>query len=262
DLSLPFFLSLHDDLAYTSGSISKRRESAMQSAWREAAACFVISNALGQEYCRRYGERTFTVVTDGLTSLGSIRALSHPGKLRIYFMGLFHMSYERNLRGLLQGLAQGGLTASVTLRCEHIRREVLAGFENVTVLPFADEAQVQRDLEFADLLYMPMPFGVEHQNFARYSLSTKMVTYVGSALPILYHGPRTSAAYDLLEKNHAAIFLTTLDPAEIAATLARVDAKQRSAVARNALALGRREFMLEKQIQKFWGTIEERLSKP
>nr|MDQ6913110.1 glycosyltransferase family 4 protein [Verrucomicrobiota bacterium] len=51
DLSLPFFLSLHDDLAYTSGSISKRRESAMQSAWREAAACFVISNALGQEYC-------------------------------------------------------------------------------------------------------------------------------------------------------------------------------------------------------------------
>ncbi|MDQ6707562.1 MAG: hypothetical protein M3Z85_16485, partial [Acidobacteriota bacterium] len=122
-------------------------------------------------------------------------------------------------------------------------------------------AQVQRDLEFADLLYMPMPFGVEHQNFARYSLSTKMVTYVGSALPILYHGPRTSAAYDLLEKNHAAIFLTTLDPAEIAATLARVDAKQRSAVARNALALGRREFMLENQVQKFWGTIKESLAR-
>ena len=261
DLSLPFFLSLHDDLAYTSGSLSKKRESAMQSAWREADACFVISNALGQEYCRRYGERSFTVVTDGLTSLGSMRALSRPGKLRIYFMGLFHMSYERNLRALLEGLAQSGLNASVTLRCEHVRREVLAGFENVTVLPFADEAQVQRDLEFADLLYMPMPFGAEHQNFARYSLSTKMVTYVGSALPVLYHGPRTSAAYDLLEKNRAAIFLTTLEPAEIAATLAKVDEKERAAVARNALALGRREFMLENQIQKFWGTIEETLAR-
>ena len=60
-------------------------------------------------------------------------------------------------------------------------------------------------MESADLLYMPMPFGEAHEKFARYSLSTKMVTYAGSGVPILYHGPATSAAFDLLKRNDAAI---------------------------------------------------------
>ncbi len=260
DLSLPFFLSVHDDLAYTAGSASNTREAAMQSAWHDAAACFVISDALGEEYCRRYGAREFKVVTDGLTSPGSVRLFSRKS-LRIYFMGLFHMTYERNLRALLEGLALLEPSPNIILRCEHIRREVLIGFNHVTVLPFADEAQVQRDLESADLLYMPMPFGPENENFARYSLSTKMVTYVGSGLPILYHGPRTSAAYELLQKNRAAIFLTTLEPTEIADILRDLDPKKREEVAANALALGRREFMLADQVAKFWGTIEETLTK-
>jgi hypothetical protein len=82
--------------------------------------------------------------------------------LRIYFMGLFHMAYERNLRALLDAVAilereQPAMSISVTMRCEHVRPQVIAGARQVTVLPFADEAQVQRDMESADLLYMPIP---------------------------------------------------------------------------------------------------------
>ncbi len=44
------------------------------------------------------------------------------------------------------------------------------------------------------------------KKFARYSLSTKMVTYAGSGVPILYHGPADSAAYELLNKNNARDF--------------------------------------------------------
>jgi glycosyltransferase involved in cell wall biosynthesis len=268
DLSLPFLLSVHDDLAYTMGRVrAQRRERAMRDAWREAAVRFVISDALGREYARRYGERHFIVVTDGLAHLNQPRTHSSSEPLRIYFMGLFHMGYERNLRALLDGIAryeqeQAGRTVRVTLRCEYVRPQVIGSAKRVTVLPFADEAQVQRDIEQADLLYMPIPFGDEHASFARYSLSTKMVTYVGSGVPILYHGPTTSAAFELLNGAGAAIAVTSVSPDAIAHALAEASPARRELVARNALDLARREFMLSRQTDRFWGAISAQLAQP
>ena len=262
ELSLPFFISVHDDLAYTAAHEGTREvhEPAMRSAWLDADARFVISEALGREYSRRYGERLYKVVTDGLNKLNSARQNSRSGTLRIYFMGLFHLGYESNFRALLEALRiferrNPGVTTTVTCRCEYIRPHVWKGIKHVSVLPFANEAQIERDMEEADFLYMPMPFGQEHENFTRYSVSTKMVTYVGSGLPILYHGPTTSAAFDLLRRNEAAIFLTSLSPEEIARSLAELSTAQREIVVRNALDLARREFMLADQTQKFWGAI-------
>jgi hypothetical protein len=102
---------------------------------------------------------------------------------------------------------------------------------------------------------MPIPFGKEHENFARYSVSTKMVTYAGSGIPILYHGPTTSAVFDILSENKAANFLTCLSPEEIARSLADLMNSERAEAAANALDLARREFMLADQTRKFWGTI-------
>lgn len=266
ELSLPFFVSVHDDLAYTAAHEGTKgvHEPAMRDAWLDADARFVISEPLGREYSRRYGERPFQIVTDGLKELNAIRQRSSSGNLRIYFMGLFHLGYEPNLRALLEALcilerADQPITSTVTCRCEHIRPRVWKDIKYLNVLPFAGEAQIERDMNEADLLYMPMPFGQEHENFARYSVSTKMVTYVGSGLPILYHGPKTSAAFDLLHRNEAAIFLTSLNPEEIARSLIELTDAQREIVVRNALGLARREFMLEDQTRKFWGAICERL---
>lgn len=267
ELSLPFFLSLHDDLSYTAaGAVPEEaRESAMGDGWRDADARFVISHSLGQEYCRRYGEREYEVVTDGLTRLHAPRACADANACRIYFMGLFHMTYEPNLRALLDALVllkreRPVLEVSVRLRCEHVRPHVIAGAIPVEVLPFADEAQVERDLETADLLYMPLPFGQSHENFSRYSLSTKMVTYVGSGVPIVYHGPASSAAFTLLEEHAAAILIPAIDPPEIARLLGQADAATRAEVSRNALGLARQQFMLADQMQRFWGTIERKLA--
>ena len=265
ELSLPFFISLHDDLAYTAFVSPARRDAAMATAWREASARFVISEALGREYCRRYGTQEFLVVTDGVEHLSPLRTASEANVLRLYFMGLFHMGYERNLAALLQGIAifertHPSVQVSLTLRCEHVRAQVLAGARQVTVLPFADEAQVARDLEQADLLYLPIPFGEEHERFARYSLSTKMVTYAGSGVPILYHGPTTSAAFDLLQQHRAALMVTSLDAEEMARVFAEASTGRRAKVAANALALAEREFMLRDQADRFWGTIASSLT--
>lgn len=268
ELSVPFFISLHDDLTYTASGVGvseTMREDAMGVAWQEAAGRFVISEALGEEYCQRYGKRDYNVVTDGLSELTPLRAETNPRSLHVYFMGLFHMGYERNLCALLEGLARlekanPSMTVRITCRCEHIRAEVLEGLKEVTVLPFADEAQVKLDMETADLLYLPMPFGEVYEKFARYSLSTKMVTYAGSGVPMLYHGPVTSAAFDLLKKNDAAIFVTSLAPEEIAQTLSGLTQQRRGEIAANALALARREFMLEDQTRKFWDAFTRVLS--
>ena len=179
-------------------------------------------------------------------------------------MGLFHMVYERNLRALLDGhkifeREHPSISVHMTCRCEHIRSEVLAGTKAVTILPFASEVQVAKDIESADLLYMPLPFGEAYEKFARYSLSTKMVTYAGSGAPILYHGPTTSAAYDLLHQNNAAIFLTTLEPEEIARALSALTRQGRADIAANALALAGREFMLVDQTRKFWDGFKSAL---
>ncbi|MFN2508783.1 MAG: glycosyltransferase family 4 protein [Chthoniobacterales bacterium] len=267
ELSLPFFISLHDDLAYTAAdrvSMTKR-EAVMSEAWRGSSIRFVISDALGREYCRRYGERDFHIVTDGLMEVAAPRAPGSANALRIYFMGLFHMGYERNLRALLEGITlferkHPSISVSVTLRCEHVRAQVLSGVKPVAILPFADEAQVQRDMEKADLLYMPMPFGREHENFARYSLSTKMVTYVGSGVPILYHGPASSAAFAMLKEHRAAFFIPTLSPEEIAEALFTIDLAARAQVALNALSLARKKFLLADQTRKFWGAISASLA--
>ena len=260
ELSLPFFISVHDDLAYTSGDRSARREAAMRTAWQEATARFVISDALGQEYVRRYGAMPYLIVTDGLTNIAAAPRVSASNRLRIYFMGLFHMAYEPNLRAFLDAIRlfgdqQHDMHISVILRCEHVRPHVLAGTKEVSVLPFAGEKQVAHDLEQADLLYMPMPFGAEHEQFARYSLSTKMVTYVGSGVPIFYHGPVTSAAFALLNSHRAALCVPTLDTAAIVQSLRQLTIEKRTEQAANALALARREFMLADQQDKFWGEI-------
>jgi hypothetical protein len=267
ELALPFFVSMHDDLAYTAGGASQRDNlnAAIRDAWCEASARFVISEALGREYCERYGVRDYHIVTDGISDLTQPRAGAEPHELRIYFMGLFHMVYERNLRALLDGVGiferqHPSISVRLTCRCEYIRPQVLAGGKAVTVLPFASEAQVRRDMESADLLYMPIPFGEAYEKFARYSLSTKMVTYAGSGVPILYHGPAASAAYDLLNRNNAAFLLPTLEPEEIAGTLSGLTQQRRAEVVANALALAEREFMLVDQRRKFWDAFSSALS--
>ena len=57
---------------------------------------------LGAEYTKRYGEREFVIVTDGLDHVAQKRG-QRSTQLRIYFMGLFHIGYEQNLEALDQG---------------------------------------------------------------------------------------------------------------------------------------------------------------
>jgi hypothetical protein len=174
-------------------------------------------------------------------------------------MGLFHNTYAQNLRAVLDALRivrsrQPDLEISVTCRCGSIPALVRADDVPVTVLPFAPETEVEKDMLSADMLYQPMAFQEQARAFARFSLSTKMITYLGSGLPIFYHGPEDSAAGKLLARHDAAAICTTLDPEKIAEQLLETSAR-REAIVNKALALARSQFMVADQQRRFWEPI-------
>jgi glycosyltransferase involved in cell wall biosynthesis len=254
-LGLPFLVTVHDDLRYVlrfrpDRALAQRR---LGEAWREAHGRFTIGTKIGDEYSARYGTRPYTVVTDGLRDDQIAARPARPEGMRVYFAGLFHRAYIESVPRFAAGLEELG-SSSFTLRCGALPAELDAVALGATVLPFAAEAAVDADLRAADLLYMPLPFGAEYRDFFRYSLSTKMVTYLGSGKPIVYHGPREGAAYELLAEHDAAIVVDTLDPPAIAAALEEGVARYAETAA-NALELARAQFRLADQRERFWSAF-------
>jgi glycosyltransferase involved in cell wall biosynthesis len=252
-------LSVHDDLAYTLPDrhpLKKRALAALARIWPEADHAFAISRELGEAYNARYGSRPFEIITDGLESIAGQPAPIVPGRLTVYFMGLFHYTYRDNLRALTAALAElkkqrPELALRLVMRCGGFEKNIDAAFP-AEVLPYADQAAVERDLGAADLLYLPLPFGREHEPFTRYSLSTKMVTYLGSGVPILYHGPGESAAAGLLARHGAAFLCTAPGVSAIGEALrAALQAPDRDEIVRRALTLARDAFPLERLRSRF-----------
>ncbi len=269
-LGIPFFLQVHDDFIFSARGIRRDAvHAALRDAWRHADGRFVICQQLGEEYCRRYGDKVYLVITDGVERIAEAPRQRSGQDLQVYFMGLFHLDYEPNLLILLTALAQlqeehRGGKISLVLRCGGVRPRLIKSYEHfVRILPFASEAEVQRDMKEADLLYLPLPFEKEYELFVRFSLSTKMVTYVASGIPILYHGPPDSAVHALLKANDAALLCAKAAP-DVLAEMLRVYIKDKDMgtySAQNALELARRSFDLSEIRKKFWGAIDHSLDR-
>ena len=89
---------------------------------------------------------------------------------------------------------------TMQMRCGSLRSSLLREGDFIRVLPFAKETELERDLSEADLLYLPLPSDAAHAPLVRFSLST-LVTYLGSGVPIFYHGPTRSTVRGIaLEK--------------------------------------------------------------
>ena len=259
-LNLPYYLTVHDDLGYAlKGQLSlKQGMACLSEVWNGSAARFVISNAMGDEYCRRYGKQPYTVVTDGLTASESSPLPRPTRSMRVYFMGAVHMTYENNFHALYSALQKfkkehSDWNVSLTIRGG-------TGFQfrpndvPINLLPWGSESEVAQDLEEADFLYLPLPFDEGCDSFVRYSLSTKMVTYLGSGLPILYHGPIHAAANHLLAQHHAAIGLYSLSESDLQQSLENAT-DVREQVVNNAIVLGQQQFSLSRIQNQFWSQI-------
>lgn len=264
ELELPYLLSVHDDLRYLWRGAPLRglALSRLGRAWEEADRRFVISRELGEEYCARYGRADYTIVTDGLTDEDFLEPHSGTGlELRCYFAGLFHRGYLPNFRSFLEALdllaaREPDIQPSLRCRCGALP-DPPATRVPFSVVEFGSESDVRSDMSRADLLYLPLMFGAEYRDMTAFSLSTKLITYLGSGVPILYHGPAETAAGRLLAEHDAAILATSEDPVQVAETIAR-EMPRASELVANARALAEREFMLADQRARFWDAVVAR----
>ncbi len=261
ELKIPFAFYVQDDLAYVSHKhqLLKQMIAANGEGWRNASVRFVISREIGEEYSRRYGQREFVIVTDGLRQIAPAPRPIVEKSLRVYFMGLYHFSYNPNLRAFLDCLKilrarLPDWKIEFTARCGRIHFQPDQE-DKVTVLPYATEREVESDLVNADMLYLPLPFAENAQAMSRFSLSTKLVTYLGSGIPILFHGPADAAASRLLENANAAIRLHTNEP-QMMTSIMLDELKCRNEFTVNALKLAREQFDLNVQQKTFWNALK------
>ena len=258
-LGIPFYFNVHDDLSYNLRNFPYR-DRAMQhlgTVWREADECIVISEAMGDEYNRRYGERSYLVVTDGLASIAAHPKSVPSTRRRIYFMGSVHTSYENNFKSLVAALGRlqhKGYKASLTVR-GGIPFELDPGSVPLHRLPWGSQEDVKADLEAADMLYLPLPFEPQFDDFVRLSLSTKLVTYVGSGVPIVYHGPSHSAAGRLLDQHNGCLMADQPDAASLVKAITQ-SPDQSEAVAERALELADDRFRIKDQRSRFWSILQ------
>lgn len=261
-LGIPCFITVHDDIESTVAGHPFKSEivRATASIWRSAKAAFAISEEIGQEYCRRYGERHFEVITDGLSTIAEAPKAWDGKSFHLFFMGLFNQGYKENFRVLLDALKivraeRPEWKITVTARSGYILCPLQPDDVPVNVVQFSkDVREAERQMLTADLLYQPMTF--EGESFGRFSMSTKMVSYLGSGIPILYHGPEYAAACKLLAGHQAAVCCTSLDARIMARQLMEAMPGGQE-VARHALALARERFMLADQQRRFWQSIRE-----
>jgi glycosyltransferase involved in cell wall biosynthesis len=259
-LDLPLFLSVHDDPRWALHGRVDRRYALRQfaRAWRGACGRFVISEEMGTEMCRRYGEHPYVIVTDGLDGVPSSPRPQGRGRMKVYFMGSAHLSFAGNFQYLLEALAQlrdDGVDASLVIRGD-LPFRVNSRNVPIETRPWSPQGFPADDLNGVDMAYLPLPFDRAHEEFVRFSMSTKMVTYLGGGVPILFHGPSHSAAGGLLSRNGAALLAHSLDVRSLVETLRSYDS-QGPGVTERALRLARTQFGLSDVRARFWEPILE-----
>ncbi|OYW77085.1 MAG: hypothetical protein B7Z37_06080 [Verrucomicrobia bacterium 12-59-8] len=178
-------------------------------------------------------------------------------------MGMFHNTYIPNLIALTTALEKHhamiaqGRRLRFTVRTHGFIASKYPGGDLVKVLPFASPETVETEMRLQHLLYLPLPLEHDWESFCKFSLSTKMVSYLAAGVPILYHGPQSSAAGQFLRRNEAAIHMNTNCPETIAQTIRNAisDSGRLVSISENAQEVARRDFDAEALKAMFWAAI-------
>ncbi|GAA4976513.1 hypothetical protein [Algibacter aquimarinus] len=243
------WVSFHDHFSTTHSSF----EDTMY-LWNRADRRLLISKALGEEYQRLFGENTFELITDGVSE----QEISQPKKLNsnniiIYFSGLLHLEYYPLFDTLAEALDKLSTeNKSFTLILRGVEKLPLLNNRKFKVeyrTDFISDAEIKKEQDQADILYLPIKFS--HPEFYLYSLSTKMIGYLGSSGRILYHGPDDSAAYIALKNNEASSNCLSLNIGDMLNSIEKL-LEPDNKVSFNAKKMAQNYFVLNDIQKSFW----------
>lgn len=247
------WVSFHDHFNTTKCTYSSSAQ-----LWNQAHRRFVISDELGKTYQQLFGNKPYDLITDGVYS----DEITYPGDddssqpFEVYFAGLLHIAYLplfEVLAEALDKLAASGLSFKLVLRATQKlpflnNRLFQTEYRDITL----DDKELKAELNSASILYLPIKF--TQPDFYLYSLSTKMVGYLGAPGSILYHGPANSAACKLLRDTGAAAYCDTLVTEDLVASIVNA-INNRQTLSAQAKVLAQNKFDMLAMQRKFWQSI-------
>lgn len=245
----PLWVSFHDHFLTTGSSFDNTNR-----LWNNASRRLVISKEMGNEYNRLFGDKSFEIITDGVfINEISEPITERPSTVTIYFAGGLHRPILPMLEALansLDILSKEGLKFKLILRGTPFVDFLEQRSFEVDYRPFTTNTdELKKELDAATILYLPIKF--EPANFYLYSMSTKMVGYLGASGSILYHGPDDSAAINLLNEYKAAAGCYTLNTEDLLESIHKIlDADCK--VSYKAKILAKSHFDFQKIKERFW----------
>jgi glycosyltransferase involved in cell wall biosynthesis len=225
--------------------------------WEKANRRLVITKELGDEYNRLFGEKQYEIITDGVSddeiTFPSAHGVYDNENIVVYFAGLLHLDYQPLFRVLADGLdmlsAEGKnikLLLRGTQRLDFLEnRKFSTEYKPLIV----DNKVLKEELDSATILYFPMKY--TDPEFYKYSLSTKMVGYLGAPGTILYHGPADCGACLLLKNHQAALVCENLVAADLAQKI-KASREERLSFSKNGKQLASSQFNIANIRKRFW----------
>lgn len=244
------WVSFHDHFSTTGSSFNLT-----QNLWNQSDKRMVISEELGIEYAKLFGDKDFLIVTDGLKAneITPAKPQFNSDVVKIYFGGLLHLDYYNLFESFCSTLESYALQNHKKV-CLILRGTQHLSFLNDSKLqieyrPFSIDNQIlKNDLDEADILYLPIKFN--DYDFYKFSFSTKMIGYLGASGNIFYHGPSDSAAARFLLDNNCSVICDSLEQSQILDSINKVLIS--ASYSENSKKVAFEKFQLEKMQALFF----------
>jgi hypothetical protein len=244
------WVSFHDHFTTNGSSFA-----ATSNLWNKSDRRLVISKEMGDEYQKLFSFKEYELITDGVSAdeVSKPVDITTSNPVTIYFAGLLHTDYYPIFKVFADALdvisKQGNRFKLIMRGTDPVDFLNSRSFETEYRSNFVSDNEIKQELDSASILYLPIKFTLP--DFYLYSLSTKMIGYLGASGTILYHGPGDSAACNLLRTSRSAACCTSLEADDITKILLQLISDKNDYSA-NAKKVAHTEFNFDIIQNRFW----------
>jgi hypothetical protein len=182
---------------------------------------YAVSREMAAHYEESFG-KSWTVVhngvrndsfTNGINGASKPRQVLLAGDVNVFRFDAviaFAEAIERHNR-------RNGESIEFTVMGEvaEQHRSSLSALRAVKLLNRRSHEECLAAMKNADLLYLPLAFGLKSSRISLYSLPTKLPEYLATGKNVFFHAPRSSAVFRVAERYDLTPRLATLDPAAL-----------------------------------------------
>lgn len=186
---------------------------------RDAPVMMVISEAMAEEYQKRYG-RIFLPFMNcvEINAIDNVnRQIVRREEFRLVYTGGLHLGRWEMLLDIAQALsllASSGIKAVFEIYTPNVPDDVLAKFSVYNAIRFCGAVppgKVSHVLATCDGLIHIESFEEKFKAYTRFSISTKLPEYFSSGTALFAYGPEDLASFKYIEANNCGLIVGTRD---------------------------------------------------